>query len=558
MIEASKPPALLVEALISHARVTPGKAFVHFRTGGDDSTLTYGSLLRIAESYARLYRSLGLEPGAVVLISARTSAPLFAAFFGALLVGCVPSMMPFPSSRQDPKLFWSSHNELFAHLGGGVVVTYPENVAAIEQNIQPGLMQVVSLEEADRHRDGPAIAPRSNDLASRRATLACLQHSSGTTGLKKGIPLTFGEIADQVESYAGVIGLTADDIIASWLPLYHDMGFVACFLIPASLGATVVMLDPFEWIMAPVSLFQAVAAHAATFVWLPNFAFSHLVNAIADDRHRVELGGVRAFINCSEPCKAMTFERFAARFQSWGVRQEQLQVCYAMAETVFAVTQTPIGTAPTTLLYEDPDCEPGSAPEVLLSTGFPVPGIKLQIVGPDRLPVSPGQSGEIAVQGPFVFQGYHKRRRNDPEIFHEGWFLTGDIGLVQDGAVYILGRKKDIIIVCGKNVFAHNIEALIGNIPGLRPGRTVALGVFNAELGSEDMVIIAEADPALADERSIRREIRQILENTVGLVPKKIVIVEPGWIVKSTSGKISRKENLSKYLGSRAEVRQHV
>src|SRR5262249_25016431 len=133
--------------------------------------------------------------------------------------------------------------------------------------------------------------------------------------------------------------------IVSWLPLYHDMGLIACLLLPFVRRVPIVWLDPFEWVARPAMLFEAIATHRGTLVWLPNFAFHHLARTVSDDPP-VDLGGVRAFINCSEACKPETFDLFASRFAGSGVRAGQLQVCYALAEAVFAVTQTPMGRVP--------------------------------------------------------------------------------------------------------------------------------------------------------------------------------------------------------------------
>jgi fatty-acyl-CoA synthase len=323
------------------------------------------------------------------------------------------------------------------------------------------------------------------------------------------------------------------------------MGFVAAFLMPLLLGNPVVMMSPFDWLADPLSLFDAIERYHGRFTWLPNFAFHHLANS-ADGARPRDLSGMKAFINCSEPCRSETFTHFLDRFANWGLRSEQLQVCYAMAETVFAVTQTPPGTPPKPLHVSGSTVRDARAirfesddPVAVLSTGRPIDGISIRIEG--------AEVGEILLQGAFLFEGYFQQ--DSSVAFTQGWYRTGDIGFMHEGELYVLGRQKDLIIVLGKNFLAHELEALVNRVAGVKPGRAVALGIFNPTVGSEDVIIIAELDET-APQTSVRGGIRSILENMVGLVPRTILLVPQGWLIKSTSGKISRSANIRKFMES--------
>ncbi|WP_213768601.1 AMP-binding protein [Caballeronia sp. dw_19] len=500
-------------------------------------SLTHRQLLDGGSRYASILKNRGANPGDVVLISLKLEPDFIFAFLGSLLAGCVPSMMPFPSAKQDPALFWSSHDDLFRHIGGGFFITFDENVEQVQANITPDLLTILTPADA-AHASGHAGAYEWTDRE-----ICCLQHSSGTTGLKKGVTLTSRAIVDQLDSYAASLGLEDDDTIVSWLPLYHDMGFVATLLMPLVRGNHSVIMSPFEWLMDPVELFRLIERYDGKFVWLPNFAFNHLARSMRGTDN-VDLSGVKAFINCSEPCKVETFDTFLATFERFGVRREQLQVSYAMAETVFAVTQTRIGApvrsvavSQRALREEQRISLEGTDLIRLLSTGHPIDGMEVRIVG--------GEVGEIALKGDFVFGGYYKT--DSAQAFQDGYYLTGDLGFLVEGELYVLGRTKDMIIVLGKNFFANEIEAILNTVAGIKPGRAVALGIYNPEIGSEDPIIVAELDGS-AEVKSIRSEMKRKLESTIGLVPKKIAFVEPGWLVKSTSGKISRSENISKYI----------
>lgn len=247
--------------------------------------------------------------------------------------------------------------------------------------------------------------------------VAFIQHSSGTTGLKKGVQLSYGAVAAQISSYAEKLVLADSSCIASWLPLYHDMGLIACFILPLTLGVPVVSLDAFEWVTRPALLFEAIEEHRCTHVWLPNFAFHHLCRTV-DPAHGYALGGVQAFIDCSEPCKAETFDLFVETFGSCGVTREQLQCCYAMAETVFAVTQTTLG-------QRVQEYQAGKPSRRVLSCGKIISGLDVKIVDRQDVALAPGEVGEIAVRGSFLFTGYFK---NEDERLSGGWYRTGDTG----------------------------------------------------------------------------------------------------------------------------------
>src|SRR5690606_26240317 len=173
-----------------------------------------------------------------------------------------------------------------------------------------------------------------------------VQFSSGTTGLRKGVVVDRAMLESQLAGYGAAIGLGRQDRIVSWLPLYHDMGLVACFLLPLAAGAASITISPFAWLAAPAEILTLIARYRGTLVWLPNFAYSLLVERVRDEdvRPGTSLRSVRAVINCSEPVRAEAHERFLRRFGALGLEPATLQACYAMAENVFAVTQTPLGS----------------------------------------------------------------------------------------------------------------------------------------------------------------------------------------------------------------------
>jgi fatty-acyl-CoA synthase len=510
--------ATIGSLLATHARTVPDSPFSTFLAKGQIETISFEQLYDRSGAYAAAYAREGVRPGDVVVIILQHSPHLFYSFLGAILAGAIPTFMPFPSPKQRADLYFADHQTLFARIEPRLLVTYPE----LPQFDIPTLIASDAILEHDER-----VAPHD----AKASDVACLQHSSGTTSLKKGVMLTHREILDEVVAYAKALDFTGRDSIASWLPLYHDMGFVACFMASAVLGTHLVALDPFEWTMRPTMLLDAIQTYRTTFTWLPNFAFSHLVNGSRKDAHW-DLSSVRAFVNCSEPCKAATFARFAERFAPCGVRPEMLQVCYAMAENVFAVTQTTLGRAVAVVEAE------GFADGVV-SCGSPVDGVELDI-----------RDDEICIRGPFLFDGYYKLPEKTREKLRDGWYHSGDLGFVRDGELYVTGRIDDMLIVGGRNHFAHEIEACVNLVPGLLPGRNVAIGVDDPRTDATVVVVLAEcADDA--DRSAVVRAVRAEVLERIGLAVHAVVPLARGEMVKTTSGKVSRAKNRELYLSGK-------
>ncbi len=511
--------------------------------------ITYADLWHSSQRYARFYSQSGLQPGEVVLIVLPHSTDLFSSFVGAMLAGLIPSFMPSRTDKQEPGLYWSSHQKLFARIGAGALLTTRDYENLIRENL-PGLsLRLLAIEDvAQVSSSVPVPVPPITD-----ESVALLQHSSGTTGLKKGVALSHRAILRQIEAYSNALRLDpSKDVIASWLPLYHDMGLIACFLTPLITGTPVVMLDPFEWVAAPRLLLDAIQKYRATICWQPNFAFQHLCRTVRP-APTLDLSSVRAWIDCSEPCRVETFEAFTLKFSAHGARREKFHACYAMAETVFAVTQTDLARPPSVLAVCSEKLRTARTIELVatekphqrfLSNGAVLPGLQLRIVDDagDALPEN--HVGEITLAGDYLFSGYYHLPDETARKLRGGWYHTGDLGFVHEGELYVTGRKNDLIIVHGRNYYAHDIEHLVSQVEGVHPGRVVALGLYHAAVGSEEIVIVAET---AAPTSALSDSIKQTLLNQAGLLPYDVALVAAGWLVKTTSGKISRAENLLKY-----------
>jgi fatty-acyl-CoA synthase len=534
-----------LDPVLARAKLHPDEVFAEVWAGDSRCVISYRELVSSARRFAGAFRAAG-APGDVVFIILQHGTDLYGSFLGAMLAGMVPSFLPFPSAKQDPDLYWRSHQAVFARTRPAAILTYPplaDEVARACAGLPIRVLTAAALDE-----------PVALDALPDDCEIALLQHSSGTTGLKKGVALSYRAIEAQIQSYARAVRLHPQSSrIASWLPLYHDMGLISCFLTPLRLGIPIASLDAFEWTARPYLLLEAIEASSATHAWLPNFAFNHVARVTPRSR-RYDLSSLHALIDCSEPCKSGTFDVFYERFRDEGVRQDTLQVCYAMAETVFAATQTEPGRTVRRLTIDREEltsrkrATPSEDPTAisLLSNGAPIDGVELCIVQ-DGARLADGTVGEVCVRAEFLFSGYFKDPAATGEALVDGWYRTGDLGFVHDGELFVTGRLKDVIIVNGRNYYAHDIEEIASIVPGIKPGRTVAFGVFAAAMGSEQIVVVAERDPAAAATGALAPALNAALSRALGLAAGDIRIVDPGWLVKTTSGKISRAGNARKY-----------
>jgi acyl-CoA synthetase (AMP-forming)/AMP-acid ligase II len=457
---------------------------------------------------------------------------------------------------------------LFEITRPAAVITNPEFLGEVQAALSPNSTVRRMLLSTEVQPASELDAQQLSGSSSNAQEIVLLQHSSGTTGLQKGVALSHQAVFNQLDAYARALHLDENDAIVSWLPLYHDMGLIAGFILPVLCRVPLLLISPFDWVRAPYKLLHTVSAHRGTLTWLPNFAFNFCAQKIRSrDLEGIDLSSWRAVINCSEPMYWSSHQMFLERFQPYGLRAEALATCYAMAENVFAVTQGGIDDPVTVdrisqrALLSERIARPAAVEELslnMLSAGPPLENVRVRILDEQRQELPERHLGEIALSSDCMLTGYYQRPDLTEKAFHEGWYLTGDLGYIAEGEVYVTGRKKDLIIVGGKNIYPQDLEALAGEVPGVHPGRVVAFGVHDEASGTEDVVIIAEADtpgplsPGGADPGSqqIADEIRQRVTRGSDIALRFVKLVERGWLLKTSSGKVARSANKEKYLNS--------
>jgi len=557
------------DLLRAHYKTTPDNVSVIVLHGGQpDRPVSYRELIQGASGYVKTYAKNGIQPGDVVLLILQHGIDLLYAYYGAILHGAIPSIMPFLTEKLLPERYRADLAALVSVTQPTAIVTYRDFEAEIRAALKPGEDSVKALIVSDKVEE--ACLPDFDSFGGLRRKpedIVLLQHSSGTTGLQKGVALSHQAVINQLTDYGNAIHLRDSDVFVSWLPLYHDMGLIACWLMPVLLGYPLVIMSPFEWIRAPYRLLQAVSRYKGTLSWLPNFAYNFCAQKIRDrDLEGLELSSWRAISNCSEPMRWESQNAFQERFQSLGLRSDAMTTCYAMAENVFAVTQ---GGIDSPAVFEDIDRDslqieklarlsvPGKPSIRMLGAGKSIPNTSVSILDNKGHTLPDRHVGEVALKSNCMLIGYYHRPDANEKAFINGWYLTGDYGYLVQGELYITGRKKDLIIVGGKNIYPQDLELLAYEVPGVHAGRASAFGVFNETTGTEDVVLVAEVETTdQLEQQKIADGVRAAVTRGSAVALRYVHLVGKHWLVKTSSGKTARSANREKFLKEMQEKGQ--
>jgi acyl-CoA synthetase (AMP-forming)/AMP-acid ligase II len=321
--------------------------------------------------------------------------------------------------------------------------------------------------------------------------------------------------------------------------------------------------------MQPETMLQVISEHQCTLAWMPNFAFQFVPRRTRPNRRaRYDLSSFRALINCSEPVRMSSMQEFWDAFAACGLRSSALQSSYAMAENVFAVTQSDItGASGPSCLWADASRfrsshqvervpEGGRGAISFTSSGRLLPNQQIRIISDSGSDLPNRMVGEILVKSDCLFDAYYNRPDLTAQAIADGWYRTGDLGFCEDEELYVVGRKKDLIIVGGENLYPQDIEEIVGSHPAIHDGRVIAMGLYNPDLGTEEILVVAEVEREefLATADQIEREIRAQVAAGLGVTAGTILLKPPKWIVKSTAGKAARSTTLEKLRKDHPEL----
>ncbi|GGL10784.1 fatty acyl-AMP ligase [Streptomyces flaveus] len=419
--------------------------------------------------------------------------------------------------------------------------------------------QLPSRRTGSGPEDEPGARPEPGDIAY-------LQYTSGSTRSPSGVMISHANVvANARQAIDAFIADPRTTTTVGWLPLFHDMGLVLSIAAPVVGGFPSVLMDPADFLRDPSRWLRLLGSYEGTVSAAPNFAYDYCVArtdpALADE---LDLDRVRVLINGSEPVRAGTVDRFRARFAPAGLHPAAHCPAYGLAEATVFVTADASDAAPSTVACDADALAEGRVEEapdaataaVLVSCGTPV-GQEVRIVGADGALLPEGRVGEIQVRGPNVGLGYWKRAELSAETFGFGatgdWLRTGDLGSLHEGQLLVTGRHKDVIIVDGRNHYPQDIEQTVQTAVSLvRRDRLAAFGVTRPDRTGEELVVIAEhrrdTEPTAEDAWAAERTARATVSTRHGLRLGTLLLVPPGSVPRTSSGKVSRTATRARFL----------
>jgi len=548
-------PATIAELLSARARSAGDVGYVFTDGLRELERVPYAEMDRRARRIAALLAE-SVRPGARALLLYPQGLDFLAAFFGCLYAGvlAIPAYPPDPSrlARTLPRL------EAIAADADAELVLCDAMIASFAGSL-PGAgrlahLPTVATDAVSRDEGAPAgdVSPRVTP-----ETLAFVQYTSGSVGDPKGVLVSHANLIHNVETmsslYSGAREGERDT--AGWVPLFHDMGLIFNSLLPLYSGARSVLMAPGDFLRDPVRWLRVIDRYRIGTSGGPNFAYDLCARRVTPDEvASLDLSCWRHAVNSAEPVRAETLGRFARAFAPAGFRAEAFMPCFGMAETTLVVSLHRVDIPTKTLAIDARALESGravrnEAGRVLVSNGRAYGGMSVRIVDPDTLRErAAGEVGEVWVTGPSVAQGYLGRPELTEEVFRarlahtgEGPFLrTGDMGFVWESELYLTGRRKDVIILRGRNHYPQDIEQSAERAhASVRPGCVNAFSVD--EDGEEGVVVVAETAPG-ANLAETAAAIALRISEEHELQVRRVVFLAPKSLPKTSSGKLQRRQ----------------
>jgi long chain fatty acid CoA FadD26 len=559
------PPCRTLPEYVRHwAETTPERRAFTFvdhpspHSRGVHRTLTWRRLdVRVRAVAARLAEET--EPGARVALLCPQGIEYVTGFLAALAAGLIavplyPPGLPGHADRLAGVL---------ADATPAVVLTTSRARAEVRDFCDRDTVRVVAVDDVPDSAAGDWRGVPVDEDAT-----AYLQYTSGSTRAPAGVEITHGNVVANAWQALTAYGVDTHPVTCvGWLPLYHDMGLVLSVAAPVVRGLLSVLMDPVAFLHQPVRWLRLLAAHPRAISAAPNFAYDYCASVVTEElKADLRLDGVAALINGSEPVRPGTVDRFHAAFGAQGLAPETHCPSYGLAEATVFVSAARPGEPLSRLALDRDALAAGKAlparpddPRAVLLAGCGTPaGQRLRVADPATgALLAEGEVGEIQVQGPNVGRGYWNRVTETRRVFAAGptgadrWLRTGDLGTVLDGQLVVTGRLKDLIVVDGRNHYPQDIEATVQEThPAVRRDRLAAFAVPGTT--AERVVVVAEHARTTSlteiDVPALVRAVRGAVSTRHGLRLADVVLVPPGTVPRTSSGKVSRALTRTRYL----------
>lgn len=555
----------LIQPLDHWAEVRPEGLAYRFLNADESvaAEVTYAALRRRAHAVARALAA-NARPGDRALLLFDADPGFVSAFFGCLVAGVIA----VPSDPPHGRRAWTGIDALAVDCRPSVILTtrtlrdrWQREIAALAAEHRATVIDVDAVTEVHAGNDAPAV-----DIGPD--TPAFLQYTSGSTSRPKGVIVTHANALANVRAIEEVFELDDRLNTVSWLPLFHDMGLIGFVLVPFYLGGTSTVMSPAAFLEKPVRWLRAISRYRATTTSAPNFAYDLCVSKIrAEDRAGLDLSCLSRALNGAEPVSARTIARFEETFADTGLRRGAIRPCYGMAEATLFVSAVPPASSARIL---DAAVARASGSGVsatasfhvdtgdIVSCGVTARGASIRIVDPATgRPCADGEAGEIWFNGPGVASGYWQNATATDETFiaedrtpaglrstSGRWLRTGDLGCLEGGELFVMGRLKELLIIRGRNFVPHDIEEVVGaSHPALRAAHVAALAVTRDDAPA--LAIVAEIDREqwrTFDAQQVVDAVLAAVHDRFALGVSSVTLLRPGSLPKTTSGKLRRLE----------------
>ncbi len=553
MTLAESSPSFTLPARISAG--LPRGGTVTFVTNNQVDAVGWTQLHYEARAVAAGLQARGIGVGSHVSLLAPTSRSLVTALQAVWLAGATAVVLPLPMRLGSLEEF-VAQTRVRIKGADSVVVLADDDLAAFfepEADDPP----LVLLGELMPWAEGRPTAEDFVEPEIDPDSLAILQFTSGSTSDPKGVMLPHRVVVTNLDGLASVALLDpATDVLVSWLPLYHDMGLIGLLTLAMYSGTDMVLGAPQDFMAAPAKWMQWISDFGGTATAGPNFSYALAARALKR-MEGLDLSKWRVALNGAEPVDPATFDAFCEAGARHGFRPGACFPAFGMAELAIAGSFPPpmrgivVDVVDKKILeterYAAP-VEPGvEGSRSLAKLGRPIPGLEMRICDPVTGDVmSEREVGELEIRGTSVTPGYYKHPEATAKAFHDGWLMTGDLSYLVDGELVICGRIKDVIIVGGRNVFPEDVERAVSDVEGVRAGNVIAFGVEGRK-GKEAVIVVAETK-ATDEADAVRAAVHLRVREAIGLPAEEIVLVSPGTLPKTSSGKLQRSLCRTRYL----------
>lgn len=539
----------LLETLDWHVLRHPQRPHIYLYGDADEpETITYEGLHDGAHDIAAGLQTHGLLPGQSVAIMLPTNHDYLYSFLGILLAGGIPVPIYPPLRPSQLEDHLRRHAGILNNAKAVLLITVPEakGVAHLLQAQVTSLRDVLTPHELNIAGNAFSQPPVKGD------DIAFLQYTSGSTGSPKGVILSHADLLANIRAMGEAVKTDLNDVFVSWLPLYHDMGLIGAWLGSMYFTIPLVLMTPLAFLSRPRRWLWLIHKHRGTLTAAPNFAYELCLTKLDDaDLEGLDLSSLRMAFNGAEPVSPNTLRRFTERFAEYGLRRQALAPVYGLAEAAVGLAFPPPERGPLidaiqrehfTARGEAIAATDSQADKLeFVACGRPLPGYEVRIVDAGGHELPERREGRLEFRGPSATRGYMHNPEATANLRDGAWLDTGDLAYVAEGDIYLTGRIKDIIIRGGRNIYPHELEEAVGDIPGVRKGCVAAFGSSDPTAGTERLIIVAETRETEPETlHALQDAVQQRCTELLGMPSDEVVLTPPHSVLKTSSGKIRR------------------